>query len=51
MAGRGKKLKYDKNSRANAEWMVGKKLGRRKQQWVWDVPPGATQGTGHWEKV
>lgn len=33
-----------KNYRAHDEWMEGKKLGRRKQRWVPDIP-------GHWEKV
>lgn len=28
MAGRGKKLKYDKNARAHAEWTAWKKAGR-----------------------
>jgi len=54
MAGRGKKLKYDKNARAWSEWMAGKKLGRPKQKFV-DEPSmesvlGGFRG-GHWEKV
>jgi hypothetical protein len=41
-------------------WMDGKKLGRKKQVWVWDVEPlfveendgGITHytGSGHWEE-
>ena len=54
MAGRGKKLKYDKNARAHAEWMAGKRLGRPKQKFI-DEPSmssvlGGFRG-GHWEKV
>lgn len=30
---RGKKTNYTKNYRAREEWMVGKKIGRPKQQW------------------
>ena len=37
MSGRGKKLNQVKNERAHAEWMEGKKLGRTKQQWIWDT--------------
>ena len=34
MSGRGKKINPAKNYRAHQEWMVGKKLGRTKQEWV-----------------
>ena len=53
MAGRGKKLKYEKNARAHEEWQAGKKLGRKKQKWVVDMPERDTDpiGKGHWEKI
>ena len=51
MSGRGKKINPTKNHRAWQEWMAGKKIGRRKQMWVWDVTPGVDAGVGHWEKV
>ena len=56
MAGRGKKLNRDKNARAHDEWMKGKRLGRRKQVWVWEMDlqseiPLPDQTKGHWEKV
>ena len=54
MAGRGKKLKYDKNARAHDEWMAGKKLGRKKQKFVEEPSMvdvlGGFRG-GHWEKI
>ena len=37
----------NKHYRDNEEWQKGKKLGRPKQQWVWD---DTYQVTGHWEK-
>ena len=50
--GRGKKINQVKNERAHAEWMLGKKLGRGKQQWVWDFTEGEEYlWSGHWEKV
>lgn len=52
MAGRGKKLSYDKDARAHDEWMAGKKLGRPKQVWVDDTPTKLIgESEGHWEKV
>ena len=46
---------------ANREqWMLGKKLGRPLQQWIWDIARVTTgegvdsvtlPGTGHWEKI
>jgi hypothetical protein len=43
---------------ANREqWMAGKKLGRSKQQWIWDIEPTLVEGVlvdngiGHWEKL
>jgi hypothetical protein len=56
MAGRGRKINQVKNERSHAEWMAGKKLGRKKQQWVWDTgraPSGNIfEGPGgYWEKV
>lgn len=60
MSGRGKKINPTKNHRAHEEWMHGKKIGRRKQQWVWDSTRCLTHGEpcgctllqeGHWEKV
>jgi hypothetical protein len=47
-----------KKFRKHDEWMEGKKIGRPKQRWVWDVEPcsdGVSKyngpGIGHWEKV
>jgi hypothetical protein len=53
---RGKKQNYNKNFVAHREWMEAKKLGRRKQVWVWDREPIAVDlivmpGIGHWEKA
>jgi hypothetical protein len=54
---RGKKQNYNKNFVARKEWMEGKKFGRPKQIWVWDVEPNHSceghevEGVGHWEKV
>jgi hypothetical protein len=49
-AGIVKKTKNNgnKNYRANNEWMLGKKIGRKKQVWVWD---NEELNQGHWEKV
>jgi hypothetical protein len=34
------------------QWMLGKKLGRPKQRWVYDNGTHwAGVGSGHWEKV
>lgn len=57
MSGRGKKLNQVKNERAHAEWMEGKKLGRTKQQWIWDTEEISdtvvlvSRRLGHWEKI
>jgi hypothetical protein len=52
---RGKKQNYNKNYVAHKEWSEGKKIGRRKQVWIWDREPAATEdglpGIGHWEKI
>jgi hypothetical protein len=52
---RGKKQNHDKSYAAHKEWMAAKKLGRRKQVWIWDREPAATEdglpGIGHWEKI
>jgi hypothetical protein len=52
-----------KKYREHEEWMVAKKIGRRKQVWVWDLKPLTVithegdqstiteTGYGHWEKV
>ena len=52
--GRGKKINPTKNHRAWQEWMVGKKIGRRKQRWVWEMDLQSEvplPAKGHWEKV
>jgi hypothetical protein len=54
MAGRGRKLNQVKNERAHAEWMEGKKFGRKKQVFVPEIHDGITAYCykgGHWEKV
>lgn len=38
----------DKKYREHADWMDGKKVGRKKQRWVWD---NEAENLGHWEKV
>jgi hypothetical protein len=48
---RGKKLDATKHPQNKEAWMLKKRAGRPKQVWVWDIPPGATRGSGHWEKV
>jgi hypothetical protein len=55
-AGLQSKLKDNskKNYRSREEWTTGKKVGRKKQEWVFDVPVTVAAGekpTGHWEKV
>ena len=49
-AGLQSKLKDNskKNYRANEEWKAAKKLGRKKQRWVWEEPMAPS---GHWEKA
>jgi hypothetical protein len=40
--------------RNHTEWMKGKRLGRPKQQWVFEEPMAVAAGeqpSGHWEKV
>jgi hypothetical protein len=54
MAGRGRKLNLVKNERAHADWMAGKKIGRPKQQYVFEgkvSPDGTVVTNNHWEKV
>ena len=56
---RGKKLNQVKNYVAAADFAAGKRIGRPKQVWVWDVEPVVlipgrhphVEGKGHWEKV
>jgi hypothetical protein len=53
---RGKKENHNKNYSAHKEWMIAKKLGRKKQKWVWTLEPSTmggeeVPGIGHWEKV
>ena len=54
---RGKKQNANKNHIAYQEWMVGKKLGRTKQKWVWHDLMGNPNmerwgfPLGHWEKI
>jgi hypothetical protein len=54
---RGKKTNHNKNFVAHKEWMEGKKLGRRKQVWVWHQEyevfnaGGSEKCGGHWEKI
>ena len=52
---RGKKQNGNKSYVAHKEWSYGKKIGRRKQVWIWDREPAATEdglpGIGHWEKI
>lgn len=64
-AGLQSKLKDNSNKkyREHADWEAGKKVGRKKQRWVWDQEPltvtandGSKSvipntGFGHWEKV
>ena len=56
MSGRGKKINAAKNHRAWQEWMQGKKIGRKRQRWVWEMDlqsevPLPDQTKGHWERV
>ena len=50
---RGKKQSYAKNARAHDEWMAGKKLGRKKQKFVEEMPEKDCQKYrgGYWEKI
>jgi hypothetical protein len=55
---RGKKTNHTKNNVARLEWMTGKKIGRRKQEWVnegtsaFELSPGIVSFTqGYWKKV
>jgi len=50
--------KKTKNPQAREEFNEGKKIGRPKQVWVWDVEPcddGVSKyngpGIGHWERA
>ena len=40
-----------KKFREHDEWIEGKKIGRPKQRWAWDVEPGEHPGVGHWEPL
>ncbi len=55
---RGKKQNSNKSYAARTEWMLGKKIGRRKQEWVnigtsaVEVSPGIVTFTeGFWRKI
>jgi len=54
---RGKKQNYNKNFVAHKKWVEGKKIGRRKQVWVWHqeydawVRGEVTTCGGRWEKA
>jgi len=51
---RGKKTNQVKNYVSAKDFAEGKKIGRKKQVWVWDEPlsvPAGEQPTGHWEKA
>ena len=53
---RGKKQNSNKSYAARVEWLQGKKIGRRKQQWIWDNEAewgtvDNVQPVGHWEKI
>jgi hypothetical protein len=44
----------NKHPHVREEWTKAKKLGRSKQQWIWDTAPLeeiGEAGRGHWEKV
>jgi hypothetical protein len=50
---RGKKQNANKSYAARTEWMIAKKIGRRKQEWV---PVTFVEHTGqpvggYWEKI
>ncbi len=48
---RGKKQNYNKNFVAFKEWMEGKKIGRRKQEWIWFAEPTKMgEPLGYWRK-
>jgi hypothetical protein len=55
---RGKKINPAKNAGSARDFEAGKRIGRPKQVWVWDVEPKPNspiirevKGLGHWEKV
>jgi len=51
---RGKKINPAKNAGSARDFAAGKKIGRKRQVWVWDEPmsvPAGEQPTGHWEAV
>ena len=51
---RGKKQNANKNYIAHQEWMVGKKLGRTKQVWIWFLNQPVNEfghRPGYWERV
>lgn len=51
---RGKKTNTNKNYVAAKDFAEGKKVGRKKQVWVYDEPmnvPAGEQPTGRWEKI
>ena len=54
MHGRGKKLNQVKNYVAAADFAAGKRIGRKKQIWVFEEPLAVAAGEqpkGHWETV
>jgi hypothetical protein len=60
MSRRGKKINPAKNEASARDFAAGKKIGRPKQRWMWDIEPLVTAshpvqiihpGNGHWEKV
>ncbi len=47
-----KKQNYNKNFVAFKEWMEGKKIGRRKQEWIYFAEPTEMgQPKGYWRKI
>ena len=49
---RGKKTNQVKNFNAAKDFAAGKKVGRKKQRWVWDTNNMfAEDRKGHWEKI
>ena len=54
MHGRGRKLNQTKNYVAAADYVAGKRIGRKKQIWVFEEPLAVAAGEqpkGHWETV
>ena len=51
------KKDHTRKLHANREqWMLGKKLGREKQTWIWTLEPVMAEALGispqgHWEKI